>query len=181
VTESRPPRLARWLLRRQPLGPRRSEVEGDLLELFESRVRTHGLLYAKRRYYADVASLWIARGMTFGTRNASGVARSQTNSSQVWQFSLKEIAQDLSYAARLLRRSSGVVAVTIGGLGIAIAVSTSVFSLVNAAAIRSSGIERPSIAVRVTRAHERGIGTGWPYSLYQQLRGGAKICSWRRS
>ena len=79
-------------------------------------------------------SLWIARGMTFGTRNASAshvrkpIFGSLGNSAQ-------RDRQDLTYAARLLRRSPGVVAVTIGGLGIAIAVSTSVFSLVNAAAI----------------------------------------------
>ena len=29
---SRPPRIARWLLRFQPLGERRAEIESDLLE-----------------------------------------------------------------------------------------------------------------------------------------------------
>ncbi len=45
-----PPRLAGWLLRLQPLGRRRSEIEADLGELFTSRLETHGVRYARRRY-----------------------------------------------------------------------------------------------------------------------------------
>ena len=83
---------------------------------------------------------------------------------------MREIWQDLSYGVRLLRRSPAVVAVTIAGLGLAIGVSTSVFSLINAAVLRPSGIEDPATAVRVSRAHAKGLGTNWPYSTFAQLR-----------
>ena len=138
----RPPRVAQWLLLLLPLGTRRTEIEGDLLELFESRAQDRGRGYAKRRYYADVLSLWRHRH----TRHArAGKAVDQTDTvvglSQIGRLNLREIQQDLSYGVRLLGRSPAVVIVAIVGLGLAIGVSTSVFSLINAAVFRSSGIE----------------------------------------
>ena len=169
----RPPRLAAWLLRCQPLGSRRTEVEADLLELFESRVRSRGTRYARRRYYADVLSLFRHHQIDTRTARTTGAlvpTDAESGLRQVWHFSVKEIGQDLAYGARLLRRSPAVVAVTIAGLGLAIGVSTSVFSLINAAALRPSGIDDPATAVRVSRAYAQGIGTDWPYSTFAQLR-----------
>ena len=83
---------------------------------------------------------------------------------------VNEIRQDLAYGLRLLRRSPAVVVAAVAGLGLAIGVSTSVFSLVNAAALRPTGIEHPDTLVRVSRLHAQGMGTGWPYSLYTRLR-----------
>ena len=59
-----------------------------------------------------------------------------------------EVAQDLTYAVRLLRRTPGVVTVTVLGLGLAIGVGTAVFSLVNADASNppASSIRRPRSA-----------------------------------
>ena len=170
---ARPPRVAGWLLRCQPLGSRRPEVEADLLELFESRVRSQGERYARRRYYADVFSLLRHHTMTTNptaTTRAPPPTHEESGLSLVWRFRAREIWQDLSYGVRLLRRSPAVVAVTIAGLGLAIGVSTSVFSLINAAVFRPSGIEDPATAVRVSRAHARGLGTDWPYSTFAQLR-----------
>jgi predicted permease len=170
---ARPPRVAGWLLRCQPLGSRRPEVEADLLELFESRARSRGKRYARRRYYTDVFSLLRHHTMTTNPSaigRAAATAHAESGLSQVWRFRVREIWQDLSYGVRLLRRSPAVVAVTIAGLGLAIGVSTSVFSLVNAAVFRPSGIEDPATAVRVSRAHAKGLGTDWPYSTFAQLR-----------
>jgi predicted permease len=169
---ARPPRVARWLLRCQPLGSRRPEVEADLLELFESRVRRQGERSARRRYYADVFSLLRHHTMTTKptTTRALVPTHEESRISLVWRFRAREIWQDLSYGVRLLRRSPAVVAVTIAGLGLAIGVSTSVFSLINAAVFRPSGVEDPATAVRVSRAHARGLGTDWPYSTFAQLR-----------
>ena len=41
-THPQPPQIARWLLRLQPLGDRRAEIESDLLELFHSRATERG-------------------------------------------------------------------------------------------------------------------------------------------
>jgi predicted permease len=87
---------------------------------------------------------------------------------------LREIGQDLTYAVRLLRRSPGVVAVTVLGLGLAIGVSTAVFSLLNAALFRPTGIDDPASAVRVMRVYRNGLGNAWRYADYLHLHDGAR-------
>ena len=87
---------------------------------------------------------------------------------------LGEIARDLTYAGRLLRRSPGVVTVTVLGLGLAIGVSTAVFSLLNVVAFRPTGHRRsvvggPSDAGLSKRDRERVA-----YSVYLALRDGAR-------
>jgi predicted permease len=156
---SRPPRLARWLLRVRPLGAHRVETESDLLELYHARAVQRGSRYAARRYFGDVLSLWIH------------LDRSQSRPvARPTRRLMQGFAQDVTYALRLFRRHPGVVAVTIIGLGVAIGVSTSVFSLLNAVAFRPTGVVDPSSVVWVLRAHEDGMSTSWPYADYVQLR-----------
>ncbi len=164
MSGSRPPRLGSLLVRIWCFGDRRAEVEADLLELFTTRARHYGERYARRRYYGDVLSLWRSSGMRTAQPslppNRMSVAR--------------EIGQDLTYAVRLLRRSPGVVAVTVLGLGLAIGVSTAVFSLLNAVAFRPTGIDDPASVVRVMRAYRNGVGNAWRYSDYLLLQDGAR-------
>ena len=164
MNRSRPPKLGSLLLRIRGLGDRRAEVEADLLELFTTRARHYGERYASRRYYGDVLSLWRQSGMRT-VQSSHPPKRSSV---------LREIGHDLTYAVRLLRRSPGVVAVTVLGLGLAIGVSTAVFSLMNAAAFRPTGIDDPASAVRVMRAYRNGIGNAWRYADYLLLRDGAR-------
>ena len=163
MNRSRPPKLGSLLLRIRGLGDRRAEVEADLLELFTTRARHYGERYASRRYSRDVLSLWRQPGMrtvqSFHPPKSSGV--------------LREIGQDLIYAVRLLRRSPGDVVVTVLGLGLAIGVTTAVFSL-ERAAFRPTGIDDPASAVRVMRAYRDGIGNAWRYADYLLLRDGAR-------
>jgi predicted permease len=173
----RPPRLARLLLRIWPLGGRRAEIEADLAELFTSRVQKHGVRCARRRYYRDVLSLAFtpkSRPEITKVRGGTRVERESRRALRVWHVDAREIVQDLTHAARLLRRSPAVVAITIGGLGIAIGVSTSVFTLLNAVLFRSTGIIEPSAVVHVLQAHRTGIGNAWKYADYLQLRESAR-------
>jgi predicted permease len=181
-----PPPLARLLLRLRALGHRRDEIEADLLELFEARAERHGERYARRRYYRDAFSLWKIAGIarigksakspvnTAGRAGGEKMPRQFWQSWQSWQLTVREIGQDLSYAVRLLRRSPGIVVVTILGLGLAIGVSTSVVSLLNAVALRPTGIVDPATAVRVMRAHPGGTGSSWKYADYLPLRESAR-------
>ena len=164
MNRSRPPKLGSLLLRIRGLGDRRAEVEADLLELFTTRARHYGERYASRRHYRDVLSLWRPSG----TRTVQ--PPHPPKSSNV----LLDIGHDLTYAVRLFRRSPGVVAVTVLGLGLAIGVSTAVFSLLNAVAFRPTGIDDPASAVRVMRAYRNGIGSSWRYGDYLLLRDGAR-------
>lgn len=123
----RPPRFARWLLRLRPLGARRAEVTADLDETFAGRADAEGASGAARRYYRDVLSLY--------TWNVSGSRL------------LSDAIQDLSHGLRVFRRTPGAVAIAVGGLSIAIAVSTSVFTLLNATMLRATGVSDPGSTV----------------------------------
>ena len=134
-----PPGLGTLLLRLIPLGSRRAEVEADLLELFGERATSRGVRYARLRYYGDVLSLWR-------TRQAPVMHPPVPGSRGAF---LREVGQDLSYALRLMRRSPAVVAIAVLGLGLAIGVSTSVFSFLNAVTFRPTGIVDPASTARV--------------------------------
>jgi predicted permease len=157
IPAGRPPRFARWLLRLVPLGGLRDEVEQDLDELFAARCQARGARYGRRRYYGDVLSLWRHPRQAQAPEAAP---RSRA----------AEVGQDLTYAIRLLRRNPTVVAITVAGLGLAIGVSTSVFSVVNAVAFRPVGIHEAGTAVRVFRAYQHGTSTSWPYAEFLRLR-----------
>ena len=150
-----PPRLAQWLLRLRPLGTRRAEVTADLHEIFAERVAAEGAGAARRRYYRDVLSLW--------TWNISGSRL------------VADAVQDLSHGMRVFGRNPGAVAISVAGLAIAIAVSTSVFALLNAAVLRPTGVSDPDSTVRVMRALKNGISTAWRYSDYVTLREHARM------
>jgi predicted permease len=155
ATDPRPPRLARGLLRLRPLGTRRAEIEADLHEVFVERMARHGARHAGFRYYVDVLSVW--------RWNPSGVRL------------LRDMVQDLSHGIRVFRRNPAAVLVTIVGLSLSIAVSTSVFSLLNAVAFRPVGVADPESVVRVLRAQQNGISNGWSYGEYLAVRDRSRL------
>ena len=114
-----PPRIARILLRMFPLGERRADIEDDLMELFDSRTASRGARYARRRYFGDVLSL-----CRDGRRSEPRLPR-HAESRRSSRFTPTEVVQDLTYAARLVRRSPAVVLMAIVGLALAIGVGTS--------------------------------------------------------
>ncbi|MEX2272744.1 MAG: ADOP family duplicated permease [Vicinamibacterales bacterium] len=85
------------------------------------------------------------------------------------------LKQDLTFAFRLFRREPAIVAVTVGGLALAIAVATAVFSIVNALALRPIGLEDPTSAVRVWREYRNGASTQWTYNEYVRLREASRL------
>jgi predicted permease len=143
-----------------PLAERRDEIEADLGELFESRRLARGARYASRRYYGDVISLW---------RNARGRTDRGTTAAAL-RASALALLQDLDYATRLFRRNPVIVTVVVAGLGVAIGVGTSVFSLLNSMVLRQVGIVDPANTVRVLRGFDHGLSTSWPFPEYQRLR-----------
>jgi predicted permease len=167
-----PPFIGRLLLRLVPLGERRPETESDLLELFEQRVGVHGYRSAARRYTRDVVSLLWRRRASTGPQPAR-VRR--------WTFAaahgrpLEGIAGDLRYAARMFARQPITIGVTVLGLGLAIGLSGSVFTLMNAALLRSDGVRDSARAPRVLRTIPNGISTAWGYDEYRQLREAARL------
>jgi predicted permease len=173
-----PPSVARLLLRLLPLVERRADIEGDLLELFHSRAATRGVRYARRRYFGDVLSLyWRPRHH----RNPPTTQHAQSQS--IGRFNMTEVLQDLTYATRLLRRNPAVVLVGITGLALAIGVGTSIFSILNIIAFRSTGIRDSAGLVSVMKTHQSGIANAWSYGDYLQMRDAAahlKVEAWLR-
>ena len=147
MNEARPPRLARLLLRLVPLGERRPEVTADLHEAFLRRAESHGRRAAGRGYYRDVVSVL--------TDTPRRIFFSRPRPSR-WPA---DAAADLGYAIRVFRRQPGAVIVAVAGLALAIAVGTSVFSLVYAIALRPYGMTDPDRVYRVGRTYEQGMST----------------------
>ena len=130
----RPPALGRFLLRLLPLGERREEVTGDLATLFETRFEQDGKWTASRRYVADALSLW----------KVCDVGRPLVVSG-----GLGTVGQDLTYASRMFLRRPALFSVTVAGLGVAIGISTAVFTVVQAVAFTGYGFQSPESVFRV--------------------------------
>jgi predicted permease len=71
----------------------------------------------------------------------------------VW---LTRLAQDLRYAARLLRRSPGFTLVAVLSLGVGIGAATAIFQIVDAVRLRSLPVARPSELARIRISNMRG-------------------------
>jgi predicted permease len=147
---SHPPGLARLLLGLRPLGSRRAEIASDLEELFAGRLAREGWWRASLGYWVDVLSVW--------RWNPRGVRV------------LRDAAQDFTYGLRVFRRDPGAVALSIGGLGLAIGASTAAFTLLSATLLAPAGVASPAAASRVHRAWQSGVSRWWSYGEYVALR-----------
>jgi predicted permease len=161
--EGRLPFPARWLLRASQVEPHaHDEVQADLLELFEERVRVRGPVHAHWRLYRDVASLWLQPGEVL-----PGASRRPA-----FAF-LRDASSDLRYAARLFARQPAILLLTILGLSVGLGIATAAFSLMNAAVLRGEGLVDPDRAPGILRAVERSVSTSWSYAEFLHLREGA--------
>jgi putative ABC transport system permease protein len=160
-TVMKPPLLGRVLLRLMPLGDRRDSVEGDLLELFDARVASHGRRRASVRFIVDVVS--------FAWRRESPPLRRGLP-----RLPLQGFGHDLVYGIRVFSKRPTVVMLTILGLGLAIGVCGSVFSLVNAELLRGDGVVDSDRAPRVMkRSSPSSLSDSWSYAEYDQMRAAA--------
>ena len=75
----------------------------------------------------------------------------------------------------MFARQPITIGITIVGLGLAIGVSGSVFTLMNAALLRSDGVRDSARAPRVLRTTPNGVSTTWNYDEYRRLRDGARL------
>ena len=137
MTSPRPPRLGRLLIRLLPLGDRREHVEADLLELYRTRAATEGRWRAGWSYLGDAASLWLR------VRSRGATTRPRT-------LQLTGARHDVVFALRLFRRQPVTFGIAVAGLALAIGLTTTVFSVVNAMLLRPLGVASPETLFRVT-------------------------------
>jgi predicted permease len=131
----------------------RNDWKGDLAELFAERRRARGSIYATRRLVVDALSLALPRPR------------------------MGAMFQDVRHAIRLFRKNAAIVGTTVAGLGLAIAMCTTIFTILNATLFRPYEMDDPSTVVKVNRLYERGLSTTWPYSAFVELQRGSTLAA----
>jgi len=126
-------RLADAVLRLLVPASRREEVEGDLLELFEERVRTRGAWHARVRYWHDVGTIaWQARTVSPRIRPAPARRRPPSEVSMM----LSSVLNEVKHASRMLARRPGYTSVAALTLALGIGATVAIFTVVNAVLLR---------------------------------------------
>ncbi len=97
---------------------------------------------------------------------------------EMWGWaSFERLAQDLRYAGRLLRKSPGFTVVAILSMALGIGANTAIFSLIDAALLRSLPVRSPNELVAIgdpTRVGSLSQGSGrtdiFSYPFYERFR-----------
>jgi predicted permease len=100
-----------------------------------------------------------------------GRVRELTREMWGWRW-LENLAQDVRYGLRILRRSPGVTAVAILSLALGIGANTAIFSLLNAVVLRMLPVQEPERLVRILRdapGYNEPVGS-FTNPIWEQVR-----------
>ena len=161
---SRPPLLARALLRLLLRGDTWEVVSGDLEECFAAMAREQPRL--ARRWYrrqagASIVSRWLP------TRE-----QMIENPRESWSMRWEQLLQDVRFGLRSYARSPALVAIIIVTLGLGIGSAVAVFSIVDAALL--APLPYPE-AGRLAALYEENSVRGWSRNVASP----ANFLSWR--
>jgi predicted permease len=97
------------------------------------------------------------------------LAREDTRAIWVWTWA-ERLAQDLRYAARLMRRSPVFTIVTVATLALGIGANTAIFTLVDAVLLKALPVTAPERLAIITRIGDREQRYNISYPLFERLR-----------
>ncbi|MEZ5315907.1 MAG: ABC transporter permease [Vicinamibacterales bacterium] len=164
--DPRLPRPARLFMRLLSRDSASTDLEADVAELFASRRRDRGAIYAWWRLAGDLWSVtWRRR------RVASPGAMAVASAERGWPGS--SWLGDARHAFRWLRRYPSLTVPALISLSLAIGAGTAVFSVLNATFLREYLAADASI-VWVWRLHENGAARTWRPAEFLALRRLAK-------
>ncbi len=151
-----PPLWQRWRARR---AQREAEIDAEIqahLDLEASEQRELGLSPLE----ADEAAL-RAFGNTLLVRE---------DTRQAWRWGGEQIAQDVRYAVRTMRRSPGVAMAAVFTLALGIGVNTAIFSLADALLFRPLAIRDPDTIFTLRSTSPESTSDGISYPDFKDLR-----------
>ncbi len=90
---------------------------------------------------------------------------------------LEDLAKDLHYTARTLRRSPAFLMVSMASLALGIGANTAIFSLIDAVMLRSLPVKEPGRLVQIARLGPQGKPYDISYPLFQFCRDSLKSIS----
>ncbi len=155
-----PPRAARALLLAVTPPADRWTLVGDLDEEFQAIAGRDGVTQARRWYWTQALvsapSLLVARGAARVSR------RRRLSSATKGDSPLRELWDDLRYAARRARKQPLVAGTTLISTALAVGATTAVFSVVNGLLLRPLPLPQPDRIVRIS-----GLDSRFPNSMWQ--------------
>src|SRR5260370_3982031 len=83
---------------------------------------------------------------------------------------LENLAQDLRYALRAMRRSPGLTAVAALSLALGIGADTAIFSLMDAVLLRTLPVDKPQELERIGVMDGSSPGFTFSYPMFRELR-----------
>jgi predicted permease len=108
---------------------------------------------------------------TQARREFGSVIRTREESREAWRFGwLEDLAADLRYALRALRRSPGFTLTAVLSLGLGIGASSAIFGALDAAMWKPLPVADPSRLVHLSLTGPNGSGEALPSALVQYLR-----------
>src|SRR4051794_7539039 len=115
-------------------------------------LRRIGYLVRKRRLEADLAEeMQFHRAMSDDAKAFGSHALAQNQSRDVWiPLWIQDVAQDISFAARLLVKERRFAAAAIVALALGIAATSTVFTFIDAALFKDLPFEQPRQLMAIT-------------------------------
>lgn len=166
-----PPRLAAWLIARLTPAEDLDVVLGDLAEGFDTRVVRDGITAARRWYVEQVRRSIIP---TVVRRVRPQLVTPPEKGPSVRTFG-DGLLQDLRFSLRMARRRPLVTTVSVASLTVGIALTTTVFTLINAALVRPMAVSAPADLAWITEQRESSVNITLPWPDFVDLRHGQQV------